>query len=202
MRSRRGWMIGVVWLAAAGVVGCQRSRVSENLDATIAAGTDASDLEFWHSLPSRSAITNSEGLHGVLVLSDGRDPALNWDDRLALLRERGWVTEGFDAPGDATISRGTLAKALCHALDIEGGVLMRVTHRSPRYALRELSFLRVMAASSDNQVVSGRDYLGIMGKAQDYAMSQEAKRAKQAGEEASSTEPADAETPAAEPSSP
>jgi hypothetical protein len=186
MRSRSVQSLGVAWAAIAvlsgGSGGCQRTRVAETLDASIAQGTDASDLEFWHSLSGRSAVTNNEGLHGVLVLSDGKDPTLTWDERLALLKERAWVVDGFDAPGDATIERGTLAKALCHALGIEGGVMMRLTHRAPRYALRELAFLRVMASTTDNQVVNGRDYLGIMGKAQDYAMLQETRRARAAGE--------------------
>lgn len=179
-RIRFTAVVGAALLTLLG--GCQRSKVAQTLDDTINTKSEASDLEFWHQLPGRSAVTNSEGLHGVLLLADGSDPTTSWEERLALLKERGWVTEKFSQAGDETIDRGTLAKAICHALKIEGGVMMRLTHTMPRYALRELTYLRVMAASTENQVVNGLDYIGIMSKAQDYAMLQESKKAKEAGE--------------------
>ncbi len=174
--------------------GCQRSKVAQTLETTIDTKSETSDLEFWHQLPGRSAVTNSEGLHGVLLLSEGGDPTASWDERLALVKERGWVAEDFSQAGDETINRGTLAKALCHALKIEGGVMMRLTRTMPRYALKELTHLRVMAASTENQIVNGLDYIGILSKAQDYAMMQETKQAK-----AAAPPPVEEAAPASEP---
>lgn len=174
---------------AAALPGCQRSKVAQTLDTTINTKTETADLDFWHQLPGRSAVTNSEGLHGVLLLTDSGDPTTSWEERLALLQERGWVSEKFSGAGDETIDRGTLAKALCHALEIEGGVMMRVTDKMPRYALRELTYLRVMAASTENQVVSGLDYIGIISKAQDYAMLRDSKAAAKAAKEAGEAAP-------------
>ncbi|MBL8745193.1 MAG: hypothetical protein JNK58_02435, partial [Phycisphaerae bacterium] len=196
-RMRTAVIVGAAVLA--GMAGCQRSKIAQTLDTTINTKTESSDLDFWHQLPGRSAVTNSEGLHGVLLLADGSDPTTSWEERLALLKERGWVSESFAQAGDETIDRGTLAKALCHALDIKGGVMMQLTGKMPRYALRELTYLRVMAASTENQIVNGLDYIGIMSKAQDYAMLQETKKAKSSGgnapaQPAPNAEPAPAET--------
>lgn len=177
-RYRLTAVLGAAMLALVG--GCQRTKVAETLETTIDTKSEAADLDFWHQLPGRSAVTNSEGLHGVLLISEGGDPTVSWEERLSLLKERGWVAQDFGQAGDETIGRGTLAKALCHALKIEGGVMMRLTRTMPRYALRELTYLRVMAASTENQIVNGLDYIGIMSKAQDYAMLQETKAAKAA----------------------
>lgn len=189
-------LLAVLGVSITALGGCARSKVAQTLDSTFEAKTEASDQEFWHSLPGRSAVTNSEGLHGVLMLSDGTDPTGSWDERLALLRERGWVVEGFAGAGDETISRGTLAKALCHALKVKGGVMMQLTHTMPRYAVRELAYLRIMASSTENQVVNGLDYLGILSKAQDYAMLLETKAARKAAGDAPADEDA---APATEP---
>ncbi len=193
--------------AFATLPGCARSKVAQTLDSTFAAKTEEADLDFWHSLPGRSAVTNSEGLHGVLLLSDGGDPTTTWEERLALLKDRGWIGADFEQAGDETISRGTLAKALCHALDIKGGVMMRLTRTMPRYAIRELAYVRpqIMSASTENQVVNGLDYIGIMSKAQDYLMLRETKKAREALEaqpaaEPAPEEPAPAEHPVAGPS--
>lgn len=174
--ARVSWVVGLIVLVA-WLPACQRSRVAENLDPLITQGGEGSEMEFWHQLPGRSAVTNSEALHGVLLFSDGADATATWEDRLALLRERGWVVDGFSEPGDATVSRGTLAKALCHALQIRGGVMMHLSGTAPRYALRELAYERIMASSSENQVVSGLDYVGIISRAQDWAMLRESKAA-------------------------
>lgn len=195
---QRTLILALIGVAALG--GCARSKVAQTLDSTFEAKTETSEMDFWHQLPGRSAVSNSEGLHGVLLLADSADPTSSWDERLALLKERGWVSESFAGAGDETISRGTLAKALCHALNIKGGVMMQATHTMPRYALRELAYLRIMANSTENQVVNGLDYLGIMSKAQDYAMLQETKRERAAAKSAPQETPADAPAePAPEP---
>lgn len=182
LTPRRRWTLLPLSAALLLPSACQRTVVTDHLESHIAQRETGSDLDFWHSLPGRSAVTNSEGFHGVLLLSDGDDRTATWDERLALLKERGWVEPSFNEAGDVAMQRGTLAKAICHAIDIKGGVMMRLTNRSPRYAVRELAYLRVMAPTTENQIVKGLDYIGIMSRAQDHRNLREAKRAaKEAG---------------------
>lgn len=154
----------------AGVInaGCTRTTVRQPEATNYDPSDENAELDFWHNLPGRSAVTNDEGLHGVLVFADGEDPTRSYQDRVALLKERGWVTGGFDEPGTLAMQRGTLAKALCHVLEVKGGVMMRVTDTSPRYAARELVYLGIMAPGTEQQVLSGLDYLGVISKAQDF----------------------------------
>lgn len=166
--------LAMVAVAALAIAGCSRTTVRQ-VQATNYEPTDENaELDFWHNLPGRSAVTNDEGLHGVLVFADGQDPTRSYDARIALLKERGWVTSGFDEAGTLAMQRGTLAKALCHVLEVKGGVMMRLTDKSPRYAARELMYLGIMGSGTEQQVLSGLDYLGVISKAQDYQMLREA----------------------------
>jgi hypothetical protein len=159
---------------AACVAGCARTTVRQVEATDYDPNDENAELDFWHNLPGRSAVTNDEGLHGVLVFADGQDPTRSYSDRIALLKERGWITKGFDEPGTLAMQRGTLAKALCHVLEVKGGVMMRVTDKSPRYAARELMYLGILAPGTEQQVLSGLDYLGVISKAQDYQMLRDA----------------------------
>lgn len=162
-------LLAVVLAACPFLGACSRTMITDPVPTAAMADTPDATLEFWHTLPAQSAISNDEGLHGVILLVDGADPNPTYEDRVAALKQRGWIDEGFDEPANMAMQRGTLAKALAHALDIRGGVMMHLTGRAPRYAAKELSYLGVMQAdATSNQVISGLDYLAIISKAQDY----------------------------------
>lgn len=154
-------------IAAAPLGACTRTVVSDPLDArAIAPG--AGELDFWHQLPGRPAVSNSEAMLGVLLLADGRDPAGSHDARMTLLKERGWLSQGFDEPPTHAVQRGTLARMTASALGVRGGVMMHITGGAGRYALRELIYANVFPPSTENQTVSGLEFLAIISKAQDY----------------------------------
>lgn len=160
---------GVLVIAAAvALAGCARTNVKQVQRTDYDPSDPTAELDFWHNLPGRSAVTNDEGLHGVLVFADGTDPTRTYADRVALLKERGWLPAGFDEEPNVAMQRGTLAKALAHALEIRGGVMMRVTDKSRRYSNRELVYMGLMAPGTEQQVMSGLDYIGVISKAQDY----------------------------------
>ena len=73
--------------------GCART-VVENPQATTYDPNDVdAQITFWHELPGRSAITNDEGLHGVILMVEGTDTTGSWENRLAWLDERGWLPD-------------------------------------------------------------------------------------------------------------
>lgn len=189
MRRRHAILI----LAALGffTVGCARTSIDHSL-ATDYPRTDATaSLDFWHDLAGRPAISNDEGLHGVLVLMAGQDPTMTYPDRLALLRREGWIPRNFDEAPDLAMQRGTLAKAVAEAIGVKGGVMYRVTG-ARRYADRELVALNLMPPGTELQAVSGSDFLGIITRAQGYAML----KGVQVGSRSFGEAPAAAEPPA------
>jgi hypothetical protein len=127
-----------------------------------------SQIEFWHALTEQPICSNDAAFHGLLLYLENKDDSTDYVGRVATLKSRGMLPSGFNQPADAAIQRGTLAVALCRALQIKGGVTMRVLGPSERYALRELQFLGLYPPGSQQQTFSGNEYVGIIGRIEDY----------------------------------
>ncbi|HYD01209.1 MAG TPA: hypothetical protein VEB22_08280 [Phycisphaerales bacterium] len=174
MFSRRTNLLPVAFCAAGllvlcGAAGCARSMITGGLDTAYNSQDITRDVAFWHRLPERSAITNDEGLHGVLGFVYGEDPAKTYDERVKLAVEKGLLPRGFDEPLNATMTRGTLAYALARYLDVKGGVMMTLSGGSARYATRELTYMGLLPEDSTaNQSISGLDFVGVISKVQDF----------------------------------
>src|SRR5262249_34540005 len=133
-------------------------------------------LDFWDALSSRPLVSNDEGFHGLLLFVDGSDPTDTYQARLEAARARGWIESSWDEPGDLSMQRGTLARAIAVHCKIEGGVMMRILGPNPRYATRELQYLGMMGGGPQQQAISGREFMGALSKAQDYLLLEEASR--------------------------
>jgi hypothetical protein len=150
------------------LAGCQTARVDKPLTTELGGSDEDTQLEFWHTLAEQPVTSNDDAFHGLLLFLDGTDPATDYDGRVAALKERRYLPKGFNEPAEQAVDRGTLAVALSRALQIRGGIVMALTGPTPRYATKELVFLGIYPASSPNQTFSGTEYLGIIGKAEDY----------------------------------
>jgi hypothetical protein len=151
--------------------GCQSARVARPLTLDHGGNDDFEQLEFWHALAGRPVTSNDEAFHGLLLFLDGNDPSDDYAGRVQRLRSRRMLPGGFHQPGDQAVERGTLAVAVVRALKIEGGLALRLTGATPlgsRYAVRELQFMELYPPSSPNQTFSGTEFLGIIGKLEDY----------------------------------
>jgi hypothetical protein len=148
------------------LVGCKSATVSEPLTGKY--GGDDVQLEFWHELAARPVTCNDEAFHGLLLYLDGEDPNTDYAARVSALKSRGLLPAGFNRPANEAVKRGTLAVAIAHALKIRGGVMMHLSPHCSRYAVRELMFHELYPASSPNQTFSGSEFLGIMGRVEDW----------------------------------
>jgi hypothetical protein len=138
-------------------------------------GNDPNEqLEFWHRLAVQPVTSNDDAFHGLLLYLDGDDPAPDYAGRLQALKSRKMLPAGFNQPAEQAVERGTLAVALVKALDIKGGLMLRLLGPNPRYAVRELVFMELYPQSSPRQTFSGAEFLGIIGKVEDYQRDQEA----------------------------
>lgn len=150
------------------VAGCQSAKVAQPLTKELGGSDPGAQLEFWHTLANRPVTSNDEAFHGLLLFLDSKDDASRYDQRVAAMKSRKLLPSNFNEPADQAVSRGTLAHALTRALDIKGGLMMRLTNNHPRYAVRELQFMELYPPSSPNQTFSGTEFLGIIGRIEDY----------------------------------
>jgi hypothetical protein len=148
--------------------GCQSAHVPNSV-ITKFPGSDAdAQLNFWHELASRHLTSNDDAFHGLLLYVDGKDDSANYAQRVATLKSRGMLPDSFSAPADVAVRRGILAIAITKILDIRGGWAMHVFGPNQRYATRELIYDNVFPPSSAQQTFSGSEYVGIIGKIEDY----------------------------------
>jgi hypothetical protein len=154
--------------------GCQTARVKQPLTHELGGNDPNEQLEFWNRLAQQTVTSNDDAFHGLLLYLDGDDPADDYAGRVQALKSRKMLPAGFDQQPEQAIERGTLAVALLKALDIKGGLMLRVLGPTPRYAVRELVFMELYPPSSPRQTFSGAEFLGIIGKIEDYQRGQEA----------------------------
>jgi hypothetical protein len=129
-------------------------------------------VEFWHALPQRKAVANDEAFHGLLLFADGQDTAADYAGRVETLKQRGMLPHDFSGAAADPVRRGTVAVALAKVLSIRGGLTMHLFGSSPRYAVRELQYAGLFPPSSPQQTFSGAEFLGIIGRAEDYQRAQ------------------------------
>jgi hypothetical protein len=149
-------------------IGCNSAKVAQPLTSRLGGSDPDAQMEFWHSLADQPLTSNDEAFHGLLLYLDGQDPAADYAGRLQSLKDRRLLDRGFDQPAEQAVQRGTLATALVRALKVRGGVFQRLTNDHPRYAVRELMFLDLYPPSSPQQTFSGTEFLGIIGRIEDY----------------------------------
>ena len=161
----------MVLLCVAVLSGCQPAKVAQPLTDKLAGNEPETQLEFWHTLTTRPVTSNDEAFHGLLLYLDGKDEAKDYAGRVDLLRGRNLLPADFDQPADHAMTRGNLAVAIVGALRIKGGLVMRLTGPSPRYATRELVYMELYPASSPQQTFTGSEFVGLIGRMEDYQRS-------------------------------
>ena len=125
-------------------------------------------MEFWHTLAERHVTSNDEAFHGILLFLDTKDDSRNYGERVASLQGRKLLPGGFRGGAGDALDRGTLAVIIVKALKVRGGWVMRVFGPTERYSVRELQDMNLYTPSSPNQTFSGSEFLGIIGKLEDY----------------------------------
>jgi hypothetical protein len=148
--------------------GCHSAHVTQPIDQKLFANDTDSQLEFWHTLAARKLASNDEAFHGMLLYLDGQDPTTSYDERVKLLKSRKMLPTHFKGTANDAVTRGTLSVPIVRALQIKGGLMMHVTGPNPRYATRELQYLGLYPPSTPNQIFSGSEFVGIVGKLDDY----------------------------------
>lgn len=157
----------VTAMAGMALSGCATGVVENPLTTRLSGDDPDTQIEFLHDLADRKLTSNDEAFHALLMFADGKSPA-SYDARVAMLKQEGLVSQGFDEPANHAVRRGTVAVILCHALKVRGGVSMMIFGVRERYAVRELVDLEVFPTSSPDQTFSGTEFVGILGKAEDY----------------------------------
>ncbi len=163
-RRWAGVLVAVVCLSLAC---CRAAQVAEPLTGELAGNDPETQMAFWYTLAERPVVSNDEAFHGLLLFLDGVDESEDYAGRVATLKSRGMLPNGFDARANEGVRRGDLAVAILKMLEIRGGVVLSVFGPSPRYATRELEYMRIYPQSSPNQTFTGGQFMALVGRLED-----------------------------------
>ncbi len=156
-----------------GPCGCTIQRtVLENSAVDINADYD-SELDFWDDLATRSVVTNDDALHSLLLVVND-EVTEGYEARIAQARQRGWISSTADLPKDESAAVGMISVATCDILDITGGVTMQLLGPSPRYCAKELVYIEMIPLRSENQALTGLEFVDLIGRIEDAMPAPEA----------------------------
>jgi hypothetical protein len=144
-------------LLASMLAGCQTASVKQSVVERVWGSDWDNQLEFW-PLAAETVTNNDDAFHGVRLYFEGKDDAENYAARVKALQSRGLLPRDFNQPAHQALGRGTLAFALVKALDLQGGLNMRLLGVTPRFAVKEREFRGIYPASSPNQALTGGDF--------------------------------------------
>lgn len=165
-------LLGIAFLAS----GCQMPHVKQPVDRQFGGSDVDAQLDFWHTLNDQLVASNDDAFHGLLLYLDSQDNMPDYPSRVAELKRRGLLPAYFNGPADEAVSRGIVAYAAVRMLKIKGGWMMSLFGTSERYAVRELMFRNVFPPSSPEQTFSGTEFVGIIGRIEDYQRGNPAQR--------------------------
>jgi hypothetical protein len=148
--------------------GCHSAVVSSPVVNKFSGNDADAELGFWHELADRPVTSNDDAFHAILLYADNKDDCKTYDERVGVLKSRGLLPQNFSEPADIAIKRGTLAVCLVKMGHIHGGWVMHVFGITPRYAVKEMTYLEIYPPSSPQQTFSGSEFVGIMGKMDDF----------------------------------
>jgi hypothetical protein len=149
-------------LAALLLAACERSRVEESAVEKFPRGTQ--ELDFLDTLSRQVVVTNGDALHGLIGFADGADLSTTYEGRVQVAKRRGWLPADWDRPAEESAQVGWMAVAGCRILGIRGGLTMRLTGPTPRYATKELVFMDVLPLRTENQALSGQEFVDYLNR--------------------------------------
>jgi len=126
------------------------------------------DAQFFAELGYKPVATASDTARALVILvSEGKELGRDYDHCRAYLREHGILPDGWldHAGPDEPTTKGRLARLLCKALVLKGGLWMRLFGPQPRIALSECAYLNLMTRGAVYRHVMGGELVGVIDRA-------------------------------------
>jgi hypothetical protein len=181
--------------------GCALFERTVHEDSAVdALGSFDDELDFWDEIASRHSVTNNDALHGLLLAAGAENNAAADDDgsfarRLRLAQERGWIDEDAELVANETATVGLMAMATCEILAMDGSVSAWLFGRSPRTCTRELVHRRMIPPRTENQALTGLEFIDLVGRIEDFIGYRAAMERERAAAEAGGAAPAGDQVP-------
>ena len=162
MRSDRA-AIACAWAVLAVLLAGCRPYVMGN-SAVEQYPSSEQEIDFLGAVERMPAVTNNDALHGFIMLQDGEDPNTTFEARVAEGKRRGWFPMGAPKAPNEAAKVGWLASAGCVVMDVKCGVSMHLFGPVPRYATRELVYMEILPLRTENQILTGAEFVDFLNR--------------------------------------
>jgi hypothetical protein len=134
------------------------------------AGWSQSQLLYFQEIMAKKYVLRSDALRSLLMLISQDNSALDQAGQIKLLKERSIIPPKIASAfaSEKPLRKGLAAEMFCRALGIKGGLTLRLFGMNQRYAFNELVFLRIMPQGSQDDIISGREFIALFTKAVEY----------------------------------
>lgn len=149
-------------------------RATEEPTLNIPAKTPASpyliEYSYFQDLFSRKVAFRYDICHALVVLMGVSKEYTKLDEEIDYLERNGIIPKRLvsDFEPNKPLRKGLAAYMFCRALNIKGGLLMRIFSWSQRYALNELVYEDIILPGSTGEIVSGKELILTLTEAASY----------------------------------
>jgi hypothetical protein len=154
--------------ATAMMLGCQGAAAPPGAPPPPTAPVSQDSATLTYALAGQTWCSNDQAAALVLLLMDGEDRYLSFSERQAALAARGVLASRWELAEDQPVTKGTLAYMVLKALDVKGGLMMRLCP-SRRYAYREAVYRGMMNRGADYEPLTGPEAVAVFGRATAWA---------------------------------
>jgi len=128
------------------------------------------DTEYFKELLSRRVTCLSDACRVLTILLGAGEEHKDLESQISFLKEKGIfpkkIREGFDP--DMPLRKGTAACMFVKALDIKGGVFLRLFGINERYAMKELIYEGIMYPGAADDIIVGKELILMLDGSADY----------------------------------
>jgi hypothetical protein len=166
LTSKRYYLLIAGFAAVAMLSGCGQSQLTV-VGETAALPAGENSAAFLDRMSSLDTVTQNDALRGMLMLYGG-DKSETFKQRVDLLIDKKILPPNGSYNASSDLSRGQLARMVCNACELSGGLIMRLTGPTERYCLRELQYRQMMTQGSASTKISGMEFASVLTRAEIY----------------------------------
>jgi hypothetical protein len=128
------------------------------------------DLSYFRELFSKRVAFLSDATKALVILLGVQDQKKDFASQIAFLKEKNIIPKKDikELSQHKPLRKGLAAYMFCQALEIKGGIWLRLFGLNQRYALKELVFEEIMLPGNLNDIVSGKELVVIFTNAAEY----------------------------------
>ncbi len=131
------------------------------------------ELEYFEYLETKPRASTADGARLTALLLGQSPWYMNIEELRRFLIDKRGIKEKWEISEAAPLTRGKLAFMICYSAGITTSLVMNLTPRSERYAMREAVFHELIKPSNQFHYVSGRELMDAITKTETYMKKKE-----------------------------